>query len=169
MIRSLFLVLLIGLLCCKSRPEDGILYVSNYGIDKFDSALITVRLDQKIIFSEMVTNKNLSFHWDEKSFSIPSDSFRLSVNVMGQGFAVKKDTLLKPGNDRTQMFVKFYFSPYQKRYLNPNIYPHMDGVIFDFKKFADSLYRNEVVENAEYYLNDTLPISENIEITFKNR
>jgi hypothetical protein len=165
----IFVALILGMTCCKREDDGGELYVSNHALDKFDSALMTVIVDDKIIYEEKVTNKYLSFHWDEKAFRIPSDSFRVSVNVSGQGFQVKKDTTFKPGDDRTQMFITFNFYPYHKRYHNPEIYSHVDTGTFDLKKVADSLYRNGVLENADFYLNDTLPLPTNIEIVFQKR
>jgi hypothetical protein len=165
----IFVALILGTACSKTEHNGGELYVSNHSLDKFDSALVIVTVDDKVIYEDTLTNKYLSFHWDQRSFSIPSDSFRVNVNVSGLIFNVKKDTTLQPGNDRQQIFITFNFRPYHKRYNNPEIYLHLDTGSFDLKKVADSLYNNGILKNADNYLNDTIPLPVNIEIVFKKR
>ena len=168
MIRLLiFVALILGATCCKPENGGGELYVSNHALDKFDSAIITIIVDDRVVYEDTVTNKYLSFHWDEKSFPIPADSFRVIVNVAGQGFNIKKDTTFHPGEGGKQMFITFDFYPHYKRYNNPEIYSHVDTGTFDLKKVADSLYKNNILENAGEYLNDTIPLPTNIDIIFK--
>ena len=167
MTRLLPIVLLLGTVCCEPDHKDGSLYISSHALDKFDSAVVTVIINDKVIYDKTVTNKYLSFHWDQKSFHIPLDSFRVTVNVSGQGFAVKKDTTFNAGEDRTQMFITFDFYPYYKRYHNHEIYSHVDTGTFDLKKVADSLYRNNILKNADSFLNDTIPLQSSIDIVFK--
>lgn len=163
-----FFILTQFTLCCK--PADrGELYVSNMAFDKFDSTLMTVSIDDRVVYEDTVTNKYLSFHWDEKAFDIPSNSFRVTVNIVGQDFNIKKDTTLQPGNDRHQMFITFNFYPYHKRYNNPEIYSHVKTGTFDLKKVADSLYENGILKDVGSYLNDTIPLSSDIDIVFKKR
>jgi hypothetical protein len=163
----IFVALILGATCCEPENGGGELYVSNHALDKFDSAIITITVDNRVVYEDTVTNKYLSFHWDEKSFPIPADSFRVTVNVAGRGFNIKKDTTFHPGEGRKQMFITFDFYPHYKRYNNPEIYSHVDTGTFDLKKVADSLYKNNILENAGEYLNDTIPLPTNIDIIFK--
>lgn len=154
-------------IACKPKVDNGELYVSNHAFDKFDRALMTVTLDDSVIYKDTVTNKYLSFHWDKKSFVIPSDSFRVTVSLAGRDFLVKKDTAFYPGESRQQMFIEFNFYSYYKRYNNPEIYSHVDTGTFDLKKVADSLYENHILKNVDDYLNDTIPLPSDIKIVFK--
>jgi hypothetical protein len=161
--------LLLLAVCCRPVDNGGELYVTNHAFAKFDSALMSVTIDGSIVYEDTVTNKYLSHHWDQKSFPIPSDSFRVTVNISGEDFNIKKDTTLQPGGDRHQIFITFEFYPYYKRYNNPEIYSHVDTGTFDLKKVADSLYSNGILKNADSYLNDTIPLSTDIGIVFKKR
>jgi hypothetical protein len=163
----IFISLLLAACCCSSVDKTGELFVTNHAIDKFDIVLMTVTIGDIIVYKDTVTNKYLSHHWDKKSFLIPSDSFRVSVNILGQRFNIRKDTVLQPGGDRKQMFITFSFYPYYKRYYNPEIYSHVDTGMFDVKKVADSLYNNKILKNADSYLNDTIPLPADIGILFK--
>ena len=154
---------------CKTGDNKGELYLSNISLDKFDRAIIKVTVDNELVYNDTVTNKYISHHWEQKAFSIPIDSFRLTVSVNGLGFTVNKDTLLHADNDFKQMFIRFNFYPYYKRYKNPEIYSHLKTGTFDFKKIADSLYRNDILTNSDDFLNDTIPLPTNIEIVFKKK
>ncbi len=152
--------------CGKKKKEDTILYVSNHSTDHFERALFEVYVNDNVVFEDIVENERLSFHWIERGITVPRSKFKIKAIVRGEGFRIERDTIIG-NNDSLQIFVRFNFSPFYKRYDNPEIYKYIKGDVNDIQHFADSLYANDILDNASEYLNDTVPDSSSLEIFVK--
>ena len=142
------------------------LYLSNHGMGDYENLYFVVTLDEKQVFGDSVKNQYLSFHWLEKDLSVKRGDHNLQVVVSNDDFKLEKDTLISV-LDSVKVFVKLNFQPYHKRYRNPDLYTFFEGKIENFKEQADSLYTNGLVPNAADYLNDTIPLPENLSIVIK--
>lgn len=152
------------------NTKPVILYVTNHGAERFDNALITIDINNKRVFADSVKNQYLSFYWEKQNLSVSEDEFDLSTHVNVNGYDIWKDTTVSfNGKDSVQIFVRFEFTPYYKRYTNPDIYSFIESEIdnYTFTKMADSLYRIGALVNADKYLDDTIPLSNSLKMTIK--
>lgn len=169
MIRSVLTCVLFLLISCVPDKEDkqnAVVYLSNYSFYKFDKAFMEVLIDGKLVLSDSVNNRYLSFYWQDSAVKVPERDFNFRVKVNSNGYELEKDTTVLY-HDSLEVFVTFNFEPYYKRYDHPEIYKHFEGETSRFKEIADSLYRNNILSNADEYLNDTIPLPRNIRISFQ--
>ena len=167
MIRSVVTCALFLLISCvQEKKQNAVVYLSNYSFDKFDKAFMEVLIDDKLVLSDSVNNRYLSFYWQDSTVTVPEGDFNLKVKVNSHGYELVKDTTVSY-HDSLKMFVTFKFEPYYKRYTHPDIYKHFEGETSRFKEIADSLYSIKALSNAEEYLNDTIPLKSSIEISIK--
>jgi hypothetical protein len=169
MIRSVVTCVLFLLISCVSNKEDNqnaVVYLSNYSFDKFDKSFMEVLIDDKLVLSDSVNNRYLSFYWQDSTLKVPERDFNLKIKVNSNGFELAKDTTISY-RDSLNVFVTFNFEPYYKRYTHPDIYNYFVGETTRFKEIADSLYSVKALPNAEEYLNDTIPLKSSIKISIK--
>jgi hypothetical protein len=161
-----FLIIFFLVSCGEKNESKAILYVSNHSTDNFEKAFFKVYVNGDIVFRDTLQNERLSFHWTEKEILVPKERFELKAIVSGEDYRLERDTIIGY-DDSLQVFVRFNFSPFYKRYNNPEIYKYIDGGVNDFQSFADSLYANDILDNANEYLNDTVPNASSLEIFVK--
>lgn len=166
MIRLLIILMLPLSACIVDDRANALLYVSNTSTEDFEKALFSVYINGKNVFNDTVDNEYLSFHWTEKEIVVPKDPFTLKTILIGENYSIQKDTLFDY-KDSLQIFVRFNFSLYYKRYTNPEIYKHIEGEISNFKSLADTLYSNKLLSNPSEFLNDTLPLKSSLEMFVK--
>lgn len=152
--------------CVRERKQNAVVYLSNYSFDKFDKSFMEVLVDDKLVLSDSVNNRYLSFYWQDSAVTVPRGEFNLKVKVNSHGHELVKDTTVSY-HDSLKMFVSFRFEPYYKRYTHPDIYNYFEGETTRFKQIADSLYSINALSNAEEYLNDTIPLKSSIRISIK--
>lgn len=159
--------LVLMIMGCGVRNErEAVLFTSNVSQKQFDRSLFNVFVNNQLILSDSVNNQYLSSHWKEAKIKIPADDFELRVAVIGEGFRLEKDTVVGSA-DSMKLFVRFNFSPYYKRYKNPEIYRYLPSETTRFKEIADSLYAGKVLLNSSEYLNDTFPLQQHLEISIE--
>lgn len=152
--------------CVQEKKQNAVVYLSNYSFDKFDKSFMEVLVDDKLLLSDSVNNRYLSFYWQDSAVTVPRGEFNLKVKVNSHGHELVKDTTVSY-HDSLKMFVSFRFEPYYKRYNHPDIYNYFEGETTRFKQIADSLYSIKALSNAEEYLNDTIPLESSIRISIK--
>lgn len=160
----LFILLNIG--CNKKEQKQSKMFLLNISFENFDRSLFKVWLNDKLILTDSVKNHFISsFPWNQHQVLFPKDDFKLRIVVNSNGYEVERDTIISSSKDSLKIFVTFNFSPYYKRYRNPEIYKYLPPETARLKEIADSLYENNVLTNAEEYLNDTIPLRKNIQIS----
>ena len=165
--RIIVIVLLVlTLASCNKDRSTAKVFLANHALDSFDESIFEVFVNNKLILSDSVKNHYLSFHWNDSTIEIPRDEFNFRVIVRTNGYDLEKDTTVAY-SDSLKLFVTFDFSPRFKRYRNPEIYKYLPSETSRFKEIADSLYVNNVLTNASEYLNDTIPLPQNIKIDIK--
>jgi hypothetical protein len=140
--------------------------LSNHSLDAFDKSLFKIFVNNNLVLSDSVKNRYISFHWKDSTIEIPRSEFKFKVVVNSNGYEIERETTILY-KDSLKEFVTFNFSPYYKRYRNPEIYKYLPEETARLKEIADSLYANNVLANAREYLNDTIPLPRNIEISFQ--
>lgn len=160
----LMFLLVVG--CSGSDRSTARIYLSNHALQDFDKSMFNVLVDDKLIYSDSINNKYLSFHWRDSLIGVPKNDFKLTVDVTTNGYQLKRDTVVSY-SDSLEFFITFNFKPYYKRYRNPEIYKYLPSETARLKEIADSLYSNGILSNASRYLNDTIPTKDNIEIVVK--
>lgn len=151
---------------CKPSQREATLFLSNGSQNHFDNSLFKVFINDELILDDSVKNQYISSHWQETKVRIPTRDFDLRIAVSGDGFSLEKDTVVK-SSDSLKLFVRFNFSPYYKRYHNPEIYKYLPQETTRFKEIADSLYAKNALPNASEYLNDTIPLRQHLEISIQ--
>jgi hypothetical protein len=161
-------IILIGLVIigCNRENSTAKVFLTNHSLDNFDKAFFKVYVNDNLALSDTVKNHYLSFHWKDSIITVPKSNFKFRVVVNSNGYELAKDTMVSY-RDSLKVFVTFSFSPYFKRYRNPEIYKYLPSETARLKEIADSLYANSVLTNASEYLNDTIPLPQNIEINIK--
>jgi hypothetical protein len=162
-------IILLGLIMLgcgrKDRPMATV-FLSNHSRNRFDKSFFEVFINDDLVLADSVKNRYLSFHWKDSAVVVPGDDFKLRVIVNSNGYTLEKDTTVCY-TDGLKVFIVFNFSPYFKRYHNPEIYKYLPHETARLKEIADSLYANDVLSNANEYLNDTVPLRKNIAIEIK--
>jgi hypothetical protein len=158
--------LIIIVMGCGSQDSPATIYLSNHSLNNFDKSLFKVYVDDDLVLTDSVENQYLSFNWRDSVLAVPKKDFKLRVVVNSNGYELMKDTTVSY-TDSLKVFVTFNFTPYFKRYRNPEIYKYLPSETARLKEIADSLYANNVLPNAREYLNDTIPLAKNIEIVIK--
>src|SRR5687768_13158449 len=94
MIRNVIAFVLFLLIGCLPKEEkaNAVLYLSNYSFDKFDRAFMEVLIDKKLVLSDSVNNRYLSFYWQDSTVAVPKGDFNLRVKVNSHGYELVKDT-----------------------------------------------------------------------------
>lgn len=165
--KQIAIITLIALVSTACEKKEAVrVYLSNHSVDEFDKSEFKVFVDNKLVLTDSVKNRYLSFHWKDSTIQVPQGDFNLRVVVNSNNQSLEKDTTVLY-RDSLQVFVTFNFSPRFKRYTNPEIYKYLPTETSRFKQIADSLYANNIFGNASPYLNDTIPTKRNIEIDIK--
>lgn len=162
----IFLMIFLLTACGEDKWENAVLYLSNHSTDDFQKSYFKIYINNKEVFSDTVQNERVSFHWTERDVSVPKRKFAFKAIVSGENYRLERDTIIQY-NDSLKIFVKFNFSPFYKRYMNPEIYKYIKGEVNEIKSIADSLYDNNLLSNASEYLNDTIPNESCLEIFIK--
>jgi hypothetical protein len=151
---------------CGTDNSQATIYLSNHSLNEFDRSLFKVFVNERLIINDSIFNKYLSFQWKDSVVSVPKGDFRLRIIVNSNGYELLKDTLVS-GSDSLKVFVTFGFTPYLKRYRNPELLQYLPNGSARLKKIADSLYARGTLSNADEYLNDSIPMPKDIEILIK--
>jgi len=169
-----WLIIVLGIIlfssCGRGAEKPVTLYLSNHGTKMFDNAFFMVEINNDIVFSDSVKNEYLSHHWTDKELILLKEKLDLSVRVSVNKHVLEKDTsVLLTGSDSVQLFILFEFTPYNKRYNNPDIYRFIEGEVdnYSFVDLADSLYNSGALSNADEFLNDTIPPLNSLSINIK--
>lgn len=112
--------------CVQEKKQNAVVYLSNYSFDKFDKSFMEVLVDDKLVLSDSVNNRYLSFYWQDSTVTVPNGEFNLKVKVNSYGYELVKDTTVSY-HDSLKVFVTFRFEPYYKRYNHPDIYNYFEG------------------------------------------
>jgi hypothetical protein len=162
---ALILTVLIIIGCGEKEQKHSKLFLLNVSFENFDKSVFKVWMNDKLVLTDSVKNHFISsFPWNEHEVIFPKDDFRLRIAVNSNGYEIERDTVISPSSDTLKVFVTFNFSPFYKRYSNPQIYKYLPDGTARLKDIADSLYANKALTNATEYLNDTIPLPENIQI-----
>jgi hypothetical protein len=165
---ALILAILIITGCNEKKQRQDNFFLLNISFENFDKSLFKVWMNDKLILTDSVENHFIStFPWNEHKVIFPKDDFKLRIVAISNGYEIERDTIISPSSDSLKVFVTFNFSPFYKRYRNPDIYKYMPKETARLKEIADSLYANNVLPNASEYLNDTIPLRKSIEILIK--
>lgn len=167
MIRKILVaVMLVAVGCNQQDKGDVTIFLSNISLDTFDKSNFKVFVNDELVLTDSIKNQYVSSHWKENTIKVPKNNFKVRVIITGKGYELERDTTVSYG-DSLRLFIRFNFYPYYKRYRNPDIYRYLPRETARLKEIADSLYAGNVLPNAKDYLNDTIPLRKNIEITIQ--
>jgi hypothetical protein len=168
MIRKILVAVIVFITVgCNQRDKgDAMIFLSNISLDSFEESSFRVFVNDELILTDSIKNKYVSSHWKESKIKVPKDNFNFRVIISGEGYELEKDTTVSY-SDSLKLFIRFNFYPHYKRYRNPDIYRYLPPETTRLKEIADSLYAKDVLLNANEYLNDTIPLKKNMEISIQ--